>query len=269
MAMNTYYHFDGENFSDKLYKIFNDRDISDDAINALLVEVENTVNNVLSFEEEVNSDFDRVECLSDLVNDEFNRLLSNPFLDIYFVNGSFNSVINGEDVDANEVSFNLVEKSNDSFSKLDKDGLGNTAVFVVDVRELSTLFDKRDKNIIKFSNEYMYGYYDQESKTFIKNLNYKSRHTFDSEKDVSYENYVGGLDIPIFSENPLVNELYKKLYSLEYIFSKYVDEDGLKDLINQVKYYASSIVSLKNSITSDMVLDEANLSENFEKEFAM
>ncbi len=53
MAKNTYYHFDSESFSDKLYKIFNDRDISDNAINELLVEVQNTTNGVLSFEEEV------------------------------------------------------------------------------------------------------------------------------------------------------------------------------------------------------------------------
>ena len=54
MAQNIYYHFDSESFSDKLYKLFNDRDISDDTINSLLTEVENTTNNVLSFEEDVN-----------------------------------------------------------------------------------------------------------------------------------------------------------------------------------------------------------------------
>ena len=269
MAQNVYYHFDSESFSDKLYKLFNDRDISDDTINSLLTEVENTTNNVLSFEEEINVDIDRVECLTESVNDEINMLVSNPFLDIYFVNGSFNSVMNGEDINTSEVCFHLVEKTNDSFRKLDDTNLGNTCIFVVDSRELATLFNKRTNDIVNFNNEYMYGYYDQESKSIVKNLNYKARHTFNGEMDVCYENYLGDLDIPICSENPLINELYKKLYSLEVLFGKYVDEVGFEDLKNQIRYYASCIVSLKNDISNDMVLSESGLSENYEKEFAM
>ena len=115
MAKNTYYHFDSESFSDKLYKIFNDRDISDNTINGLLTEVENTTNNVLSFEEELSVNIDRVDCLTESVNDDINMLINNPFLDIYFVNGSFNSVIDGKDVSTSEVSFNLVEKNNNGF----------------------------------------------------------------------------------------------------------------------------------------------------------
>ena len=86
MATNLYYHFDSEGYSELLYKVFSDRDISDEAINKLLVEVENTTNNVLSFEEEVSSDFEKVTCLSEESNSEINELLGNPFLDIYFVN---------------------------------------------------------------------------------------------------------------------------------------------------------------------------------------
>lgn len=269
MAQNIYYHFDSESFSDKLYKLFNDRDISDDTINGLLEEVENTTNNVLSFEENVDVDFDRVDCLKDSVNDEINELISNPFLDIYFVNGSFNSVIDGKDISTSEVCFHLVEKNNDSFRKLDDVSLGNTCIFVVDTRELATLFTKRNGEVINFNNEYMYGYYDQESKSIVKNLNYKSRHSFNSEMDVCYENYLGDLDIPINSNNPIINELYKKLYSLEVLFGKYVDEIGFEDIKNQIRYYASCIVSLKNNISDDMVLGESNLNDDFEKEFAM
>ena len=93
--------------------------------------------------------------------------------------------------------------------------------------------------------------------------------SFDENCDVCYENYLGELDIPVYSENPIVNELYKKLYSLEVVFGKYVDESGLEDLKNQIKYYASSIVSLKNNISEDMVLGEANIDQDYEKEFAM
>lgn len=269
MANNTYYHFDSESFSDKLYKLFNDRDISDDTINGLLVEVENTTNNVLSFEEDVNVNVDRVDCLTNSVNEEVNVLISNPFLDIYFVNGSFNSVMDGKDISTSEVCFHLVEKNNNGFSKLDENGLGNTCIFVVDSRELATLFNKRNSEVINFNTEYMYGYYDQESKTIVKNLNYKPRHSFNSEMDVCYENYLGDLDIPIFSVNPIINELYKKLYSLEVLFGKYVDEVGFEDLKNQIRYYASCIVNLKNNINEDMVLGEANITDEFEKEFAM
>lgn len=269
MAKNTYYHFDSESFSDKLYKIFNDRDISDNAINELLVEVQNTTNGVLSFEEEVTSEFDRVDCLTESVNDEVNSLISNPFLDVYFVNGSFDSVIEGKDINTSEVCFNLVEKNNNGFAKLDEEGLGNTCIFVIDTRELATIFTKRNRDVVSFSDEYMYGYYDQESKSIVKNLNYKARHSFDENRDVCYENYLGELDIPVYSENPIVNELYKKLYSLEVVFGKYVDESGFEDLKNQIKYYASSIVSLKNNISEDMVLGEANIDQDCEKEFAM
>ena len=269
MAANTFYHFDSEVYSDLLYKIFSDRDISDTAINKLLVEVENTTNNVLSFEEDVNINIDRVDCLTESVNDEINMLISNPFLDIYFVNGNFDSVVDGKDINTNEVCFHLVEKNNDGFRKLNENGLGNTCIFVVDTRELATLFSKRSNEVVSFNTEYMYGYYDQESRSIVKNLNYKSRHSFNGEMDVCYENYLGDLDIPINSENPLINELYKKLYSLEVLFGKYVDEVGFEDLKNQIRYYASCIVSLKNNISNDMVLGEASLSENFEKEFAM
>ena len=92
MATNLYYHFDSEGYSELLYKVFSDRDISDEAINKLLVEVENTTNNVLSFEEEVSSDYEMVTCLSEECNAEINELLSNPFLDIYFVNGNIKNI---------------------------------------------------------------------------------------------------------------------------------------------------------------------------------
>lgn len=268
MASNTYYHFDSEGFSDKLYKLFNDRDISDDTINSLLTEVENTTNNVLSFEEELSVNIDRVDCLTESVNDDINMLINNPFLDIYFVNGSFNSVIDGKDVSTSEVSFNLVEKNNNGFSQLDSN-LGNTCIFVVDTREVATIFTKRNGSVVNFNNEYMYGYYDKDNKAIVKNLNYKSRHTFNAEMDVCFENYLGDLDIPINSENPLINELYKKLYSLEVLFAKYVDDIGFEDIKNQIRYYANCIVSLKNNISDDMVLGEASLNENYEKEFAM
>jgi hypothetical protein len=269
MATNLYYHFDSEGYSELLYKVFSDRDISDEAINKLLIEVENTTNNVLSFEDEVSNDYERITCLSDDDNHEMSELLSNPFLDVYFVNGSFDSVIEGKDISASEVCFNLVEKNNNGFAKLDEEGLGNTCIFVIDTRELATIFTKRNSNVVSFSDEYMYGYYDQESKSIVKNLNYKARHSFDENRDVCYENYLGELDIPVYSENPIVNELYKKLYSLEVVFGKYVDESGFEDLKNQIKYYASSIVSLKNNISEDMVLGEANMDQDYEKEFAI
>ena len=67
----------------------------------------------------------------------------------------------------------------------------------------------------------------------------------------------------------LVNELYKKLYSLEVLFGKYVDEQGFEDIKNQIRYYAASVVNLKNSISQDMVMDEDRLSENYNEEFAL
>ena len=93
MATNLYYHFDCEGYSELLYKVFSDRDISDEAINKLLVEVENTTNNVLSFEEEVSCDYEMVTCLSEECNAEINELLSNTFLDIYFVNGNIKNIV--------------------------------------------------------------------------------------------------------------------------------------------------------------------------------
>ena len=250
MAANTFYHFDSEAYSDLLFKIFSDRDISDTAINKLLIEVENTTNNVMSFDEEVNSDYERIDCLSDKDNQMINDLLSNPFLDVYFVHdfdiGNFN---------LNKVCFQLVEKSNSGFSKL-KD---NTAIFVVDSRELAPLFSNID--------EYLFGTYSNEN-GIDRNLNYRSRHEFDG-KDISYESYLGEYSLPIMSDNALINELYKKLYSLEVLFGKYVDEQGFEDIKNQIRYYASSVVSLKNSISEDMVMDEAKLSENYNEEFAL
>ena len=92
MATNLYYHFDGEGYSELLYKVFSDRDISDETINKLLIEVENTTNNVLSFEEDINSEHESITCLSDEDNHEINELLGNPFLDIYFVSGNINNI---------------------------------------------------------------------------------------------------------------------------------------------------------------------------------
>ena len=130
MAANTFYHFDSEAYSDLLFKIFSDRDISDTSINKLLIEVENTTNNVMSFDEEVNSDYERIDCLSDKDNQMINDLLSNPFLDVYFVHD-----FNIDNFNLNKVCFQLVEKSNSGFSEL-KD---NTAIFVVDSRERKTM----------------------------------------------------------------------------------------------------------------------------------
>ena len=67
----------------------------------------------------------------------------------------------------------------------------------------------------------------------------------------------------------LINELYSKLYSLEVLFGKYVDEIGFHDLKNQIKYYASKIIALKQSITEEMVADEAKLSENYQEGFVL
>lgn len=268
MATNIYYHFDSEAYSDLLNKIFSDRDISDEAINKLLIEVENTTNNVLSFEEEVNSDYEGIDCLSDEDNLVVNGLLSNPFLDIYFVNGNVDSVINGKSVNASDVSFQLAEKSNAGFSKLTQDGLGNTAIFVVDSRELAPFFEKNNNEGVTFASSYMYGYYDQQTEGIVKNLNFVSRPGYVSG-DISYESYLGEYSLPIVSNNVVINELYKKLYSLEVLFGKYVDEKGFEDLKNQIRYYASMIVSLKQSISEDMVMDEARLSENYNEEFAL
>lgn len=254
MAANTFYHFDSEAYSDLLFKIFSDRDISDATINRLLVEVENTTNNALSFEEEVNGDYESIDCLSESDNQMVNDLLSNPFLDVYFVR-NFNS----SNFNLSEVDFQLVEKNNNGFSALKDESLGNTAIFVVDSRELAPLFSNLD--------EYMFGIYSSEN-GIEKNLNYKSRHEYDG-KDISFESYLGDFGLPIMSDNALINELYKKLYSLEVLFGKYVDEKGFEDILNQIRYYASSIVSLKNSISEDMVMDEARLSENYNEEFAL
>ena len=269
MATNLYYHFDGEGYSELLYKVFSDRDISDEAINKLLIEVENTTNNVLSFEEDINSEHESITCLSDEDNHEINELLSNSFLDIYFVSGNINNVINGTVVNSNDIVFELVEKTNSSFSVLNDNSRGNTAIFVVDSRELAPFFNKNNSDGIEFNDDYLYGYYDQNSGSIVKNLNYKTRATFDGSKDISYESYLGEYSLPIMSENSVVNELYKKLYSLEVLFGKYVDEKGFEDIKNQIRYYASMIVSLKQSITDDMVMDEARLSGNLTEEFAL
>jgi hypothetical protein len=254
MAANTFYHFDSEVYSDLLYKIFSDRDISDTAINKLLVEVENTTNNVLSFEEEISSDYESIDCLSERDNQIINDLLSNPFLDVYFVHN-----FQHDNFSLNEASFHLVEKSNNGFSVLKDESLGNTAIFVVDSRELAPLFSNLE--------EYMFGTYSVEN-GIEKNLNYKSRHEFDG-KDISYESYFGEYSLPVVSDNILINELYKKLYSLEVLFGKYVDEKGFEDIKNQIRYYASAVVNLKNSISEEMVMDEARLSENYNEEFAL
>ena len=254
MAANTFYHFDSEAYSELLFKIFSDRDISDTAINKLLVEVENTTNNVLSFEEEISSDYESIDCLSDRDNQLINDLLSNPFLDVYFVHD-----FDIDNFNLNDARFQLVEKSNTGFSVLKDESLGNTAIFVVDSRELAPLFSNVE--------EYLFATYDSEN-GIQKNLNYKSRHEFDGS-DISYESYLGEYSLPIMSENTLVNELYKKLYSLEVLFGKYVDEKGFEDIKNQIRYYAASVVNLKNSISQDMVMDEARLSENYNEEFAL
>ena len=269
MAANLYYHFDSEGYSELLYKVFSDRDISDDAINKLLIEVENTTNNVLSFEEEITSDYEKITCLSDEDNHEMSELLSNPFLDVYFVNGNVNSIINGNAINASDIVFQLAEKTDAGFGVLSEEGRGNTAIFVVDSRELAPLFKKNNSEGIVFAEEYLYGHYDQSTGSIVKNLNYQTRPSFNGGIDISYESYVGEYSLPIMSENVLVNELYKKLYSLEVLFGKYVDEVGFEDLKNQIRYYASCIVSLKNDISNDMVLSESGLSENYEKEFAM
>jgi hypothetical protein len=250
MAANTFYHFDSEAYSDLLFKIFSDRDISDTTINKLLVEVENTTNNVMSFEEEISNDCEKIDCLSERDNQVINDLLSNPFLDVYFVHD-----FNFENFSPNEVCFHLVEKNNNGFSNLND----NTAIFVVDSRELAPLFNNVE--------EYLFGTYNSEN-GIDKNLNYKSRHEFDG-KDISFESYLGEYSLPIISSNALINELYKKLYSLEVLFGKYVDEQGFEDLKNQIRYYASSVVGLKNLISEDMVMDEARLSENYNEEFAL
>lgn len=252
MAANTFYHFDSEAYSDLLFKIFSDRDISDTAINKLLVEVENTTNNVMSFEEEISSDYESIDCLSERDNQEINGLLSNPFLDVYFIH---NFDVNNLDASR----FHLVEKNNEGFSVLKDESLGTTAIIVVDSRELAPLFNNID--------EYMFGTYSVDN-GIEKNLNYKSRHEFDG-KDISYESYFGEYSLPIMSDNPLVTELYKKLYSLEVLFGKYVDEQGFEDLKNQIRYYAASVVGLKNSISEDMVMGEARLSENYTEEFTL
>lgn len=254
MAANTFYHFDSEAYSDLLFKIFSDRDISDTTINRLLVEVENTTNNVLSFEEEINSDYEGIDCLSENDNEVVNDLLSNPFLDVYFVHN-----FNADSFSPNEADFHLVEKNSEGFSVLKNESLGNTAIFVVDSRELAPLFSNLD--------EYMFGVYNIDN-GIEKNLNYKSRHEYDG-KDISYESYLGEYSLPIMSNNALVTELYKKLYSLEVLFGKYVDEKGFEDIKNQIRYYATSVVSLKNSISEEMVMDEARLSENYNEEFAL
>lgn len=269
MATNLYYHFDSEGYSELLYKVFSDRDISDEAINKLLVEVENTTNNVLSFEEEVSSDYEMVTCLSEECNAEINELLSNPFLDIYFVNGNIKNIVAGNVVNAGDVVFELAERSNSGFSILNDESRGNTAIFVVDSRELAPFFNKNNSDGIEFSSSYLYGHYDQSTGTIVKNLDYQTRPSFDGSKDISYESYLGEYSLPIMSENGLVNELYKKLYSLEVLFGKYVDEKGFEDIKNQIRYYASMIVSLKQSITDDMVMDEARLSGNLNEGFAL
>lgn len=269
MAANLYYHFDSEGYSELLYKVFSDRDISDEAINKLLVEVENTTNNVLFFEEDISCDYERITCLSDEDNHEMSELLSNPFLDLYFVNGNINNIINGNVVNSNEVVFELAEKTNDGFSVLLDSSRGNTAIFVVDSRELAPFFKKNNSEGIVFAEEYLYGHYDQSTGSIVKNLNYQTRPSFNGARDISYESYLGEYSLPIMSENNLVNELYKKLYSLEVLFGKYVDEKGFEDIKNQIRYYASMIVSLKQSITNDMVMDEARLAGNLNEEFAL
>lgn len=269
MATNLYYHFDSEGYSELLYKVFSDRDISDEAINKLLVEVENTTNNVLSFEEEISSDYERITCLSDDDNHEMSELLSNPFLDIYFVNGNINNIVNGNVVNSSDVVFELAQKTNDGFSVLLDSNRGNTAIFVVDSRELAPFFKKNNSEGIVFADEYLYGHYDQKTGNIVKNLNYQTRPSFNGGRDISYESYIGEYSLPIMSENDLVNELYKKLYSLEVLFGKYVDEKGFEDIKTQIRYYASMIVSLKQSITSDMVMDEARIAGNLNEEFAL
>ena len=42
-----------------------------------------------------------------------------------------------------------------------------------------------------------------------------------------------------------------------------------EDIKNQIRYYASMIVSLKQSISQDMVMDEARLAGNLNEGFAM
>lgn len=269
MATNIYYHFDSEEYSDLLYKTFINRNISDEAINNLLTKAEDTINNVISFEEEALSNNEEITCLSEEDNNELNALLSDPFLDVYFVNGNVNNVVNGNVISVNDVTFSLVEKNNKSFELLKDSSIGNTAIFVVDSREMAPLFDRNNGEEIQFSNSYMFGYYDQQTGSIVKNLNFKSRNTFDGKKDISYESYLGDYSLPISSENGYINELYKKLYSLEVLFSKYVDEIGFNDLKNQIKYYASSIIMLKQSISDEMVMSEARLSENYEEEFVL
>ena len=135
----------------------------------------------------------------------------------------------------------------------------NTAIIVVDSRELAPVFNNID--------EYLFGIYTSEN-GIDRNLNYKSRHEFDG-KDISYESYLGAYSLPIISQNVIINELYKKLYSLEVLFGKYVDELGFEDIKNQIRYYAASIINLKNSISQDMIIDEARMSENYNEEFAL
>ena len=101
MATNIYYHFDSEEYSDLLYKTFIDRNISDEAINNLLTKAEDTINNVIAFEEEALSTNEEITCLSEEDNNELNALLSNPFLDVYFVNGNVNNVVNGNVYETN------------------------------------------------------------------------------------------------------------------------------------------------------------------------
>ena len=269
MATNIYYHFDSEEYSDLLYRTFAERNVSDEAINNLLVKVEDTINNAISFEEELDTTFEDITILSPNDNNELNALLGNPFVDVYFVNGNVNSVVNGNVINVNDVSFSLVEKNNKSFSLLKDANIGDTAIFVVDSREIAPLFVKNDGREIQFSTDYMFGYYDQKSGTIVKNLNYKSRNTFDGTRDISYESYFGEYSLPVASDNMLINELYSKLYSLEVLFGKYVDEIGFHDLKNQIKYYASKIIALKQSITEEMVADEAKLSENYQEGFVL
>ena len=253
MASNIYYHFDSEAYSDLLFKTFSNRDISDSAINNLLGEAENTVNNVLSFEDEINSDSEEISCLSSEDNKTINGLLSNPFLDVYFVSGK----INVNNFIPNKVDFQLVEKTNDGFSQLKN---GTNSIIVVDSRELAPVFDNID--------EYLFGYYDQDLECIVKNLNYKSRHEYNGG-DISFESYMGDYSMPVMSEIDVINELYKKLYSLEVLFGKYVDEKGFEDIKNQIMYYARNIVSLKQSISDEMVMDEARLGDNYVEEFVL